>query len=59
MNTIYYPKRLFSRDRQINCQCMCHESGPATEHGPGEKCPCKVGGWHEEAEWEIVGGDGE
>lgn len=36
----YFPRRLTSRDRQV--LCMCHESGPATEHGQGEKCPCKA-----------------
>lgn len=42
--TEYFPKRLTRRDRQVVCQCMCHEAGPATEHGPGEKCICKTGG---------------
>lgn len=43
---VYYPRRLIARDARVNCQCMCHEAGPATSHGHGEKCPCKVGGWH-------------
>lgn len=43
--TQYYPKRLTKRDRQVACICMCHEQVPATEHGQGEPCPCKTGGF--------------
>jgi len=41
---IYFPKHLSAHDRAINCICMCHEQGPATEHGQSERCPCKTGG---------------
>lgn len=49
MSPIYYPRRLTQKDRQVNCNCLCHER-VVTEHGEGP-CFCKVGGWHEEVVW--------